>query len=64
MCSKFWQKLGKSGTETYDIKMAFGEDCMSSTQVFDWFHCFKEGLMSVENLPSSKQDESVIHSFL
>jgi hypothetical protein len=25
------------------IKMAFEEDSMSCTQVFEWFRCFKEG---------------------
>jgi hypothetical protein len=29
------------------IKMAFGEDSMSRTQVFEWFCHFKEGRMLV-----------------
>jgi hypothetical protein len=31
------------------IKMAFGEDSLSHTQVFEWFHCFREGKTFVES---------------
>jgi hypothetical protein len=30
------------------IKMAFSEDSMSCTQVFEWCHSFREGRPSVE----------------
>jgi hypothetical protein len=44
VCIKFCQKLGKTCTETYSMtKMAFGEDSMSRTQVFEWFRHFKDG---------------------
>ena len=37
-------KLGKSATETYDLlKKAYGNECLSHTQVFEWFKRFKEG---------------------
>jgi len=49
MWIKFYQKLGKTCTETYNmIKMAFWEESISHTQVFEWCHCFKEGQTSVE----------------
>ena len=40
---KFCVKLGKSATETYDLlKKVYGDECLSRTQVFDWFKRFKE----------------------
>ena len=41
---KFCVKLGKSATETYDLlKKVCGDECLSHTQVFEWFKRFKEG---------------------
>jgi hypothetical protein len=41
---KFCVKLGKSATETYDLlKKVYGYECLSRTQVFEWFKRFKEG---------------------
>jgi len=41
---KFCVKLGKSATETYDLlKKVYGDECLSGTQVFNWFKRFKEG---------------------
>jgi hypothetical protein len=38
---KFCVKLGKSASETYDLlKKDYGDECLSCTQVFEWF---KEG---------------------
>jgi hypothetical protein len=43
-------KLGKTCTETYNmIKIAFGEDFMNCTQVFEWSHHFKDGGRSAES---------------
>ena len=40
---KFCVKLGKSTTETYDLlKKVYGDECLSRTQVFEWFKRFKE----------------------
>jgi hypothetical protein len=37
-------KLGKSATETYDMpKNFYGDECLSRTQVFEWFKRFKKG---------------------
>jgi len=41
---KFCVKLGKSATETYDfLKKVYGDECLSCTEVFEWFKRFKEG---------------------
>ena len=41
---KFCVKLGKSTTEMYDLlKKVYGDECLSRTQVFEWFKRFKEG---------------------
>ena len=41
---KFCVKLGKSTTETYDmLKKVYSDECLSRTQVFEWFKRFKEG---------------------
>ena len=35
---KFCVKLGKSATEIYDmLKNVYGDECLSRTQVFEWF---------------------------
>jgi hypothetical protein len=47
--TKFYQNLGKSCTETYNmIKTVFREDSMNHIQVLEWFHWFKEGQTSGE----------------
>jgi hypothetical protein len=41
---KFLAKLGQSATETYSLLMeVYGEECLSRTQVFEWFKGFKDG---------------------
>jgi len=41
---KFCLKLGKSAIETYScLKKVYGDECLSHTQVFEWFKRFKEG---------------------
>ena len=41
---KFCVKLGKSATEMYDmLKKEYGDECLSRTEVFEWFKRFKEG---------------------
>ena len=55
---KFCVKLGKSSAETYDLlKKVYGDDCLSRTQVFEWFKKFKvgrEGIGDDQN-PGQKQ---------
>jgi len=46
VCVKFCCKLGKNFTETFQLlNQAYGEDCMSRTQCYEWFKYFKEGRM-------------------
>jgi len=53
---KFCFKIGKTATKTYQLlQQANGEDAMGCTQVFDWFHRFKEGRTSIESDPRSGQ---------
>jgi len=41
---KYYVKLGKSATETYDLlKKVYGDESLSCTQVFEWFKRFKDG---------------------
>ncbi|GFV60678.1 protein GVQW3 [Trichonephila clavipes] len=56
ICIKFCFKLGKTGTETYEIEMmktAFGEEAMSRARVLEWLRRFKEGRQSVNSDPRS-----------
>ncbi|GFT93419.1 protein GVQW3 [Trichonephila clavipes] len=54
ICSKFCFKLGKTGTETYEMmKTAFEEEAMSRVPVFEWFRPFKERRQSVNCDPRS-----------
>ena len=52
--------------ETYKLlQQAYGEDAMGHTQVFDWFHRFKEGRTSIESYlrsgrPSTSRNEEMI----
>ncbi|GFT32320.1 HTH_48 domain-containing protein [Trichonephila clavipes] len=48
ICMKFCVKLGKTGTETYEMKKtAFGENAMSRARFFEWLRRFKEDRQSV-----------------
>ena len=47
---KFYFKLGKNATETYEIlQIAFGASCMNRASVFEWHKRFKEGRESVRD---------------
>ena len=51
---KFLTKLGKSATETYNLLTeVYGDQCLSRTQVFEWFKKFKEGREDVGDNPKS-----------
>ena len=52
VCVKFFCKLGKNFTETFQLRnQAYGEDYLSRTQCYEWFKRFKEGRMSVGGDP-------------
>ena len=56
ICIKFCFKIGKTAMETYQLlQQAYGEDALGRTQVFDWFHRFKEGRIFVESDPCSER---------
>jgi len=43
-CIKFCVRLGKMGSETFEmLKQAFGDSCMSHSRTFEWFGHFKNG---------------------
>jgi len=52
VCVKLCCKLGKNFTETFQLlNQAYGKDCLSRMQCFEWFKRFKEGRMSVGEDP-------------
>ena len=66
-CVKFCFKTGKTVSETYKLlKTAFGDKCLSRSNVFVWFDRFKNGRKSVEDDPrpgrpsTSKTDENIV----
>ncbi|KAJ8962827.1 hypothetical protein NQ318_001227 [Aromia moschata] len=63
---KFLVKLGKTLTDAYAIlKEVYGDECLSRTQVFEWFKRFKEGRETTDDDPrpglasTSKTDENL-----
>ena len=47
-------ELGKTTTETYNLlRIVYGDDSSSRTQVFEWFKKFKEGREGIEDDPHS-----------
>ena len=50
VCIKFCVRLGKTGSETFEIlKQAFGDLCMTRSRTFEWFGRFKNGRTSTAN---------------
>ncbi|XP_025415342.1 protein GVQW3-like [Sipha flava] len=50
VCIKFYHKLEKTATETYQmLLLAYGNETKSRTRVFEWFKRFKEGRITVES---------------
>lgn len=50
VCIKFCVRLGKTGSETFEmLKQAFGDLCMSRSRTFEWFGRFKNGRTSTAN---------------
>jgi len=66
---KFCVKLGKSATETYDLlKKVYGYECLSRTQVFEWFRRFKEAREEIGDnqhpgCPSTSKTDANIEKF-
>ncbi|GFV72222.1 hypothetical protein TNCV_3354471 [Trichonephila clavipes] len=56
ICIKFCFKLGKRGTQTYEMrKTAFGNEAVSRARVFEWLRRLKEGTQSVNSDPRSRR---------
>src|SRR5215469_11371107 len=54
VCVKFCFRLGKTFTETFQmLQQAYGEDCLSRTQCYEWYQRFKSGRTSIEDDPKS-----------
>ena len=54
ICVKFCVKIGKSVTETFEmLKIAFREEAVGRTQMYEWWKHFKEGRTLVDNDPRS-----------
>ena len=50
VCIKFCVRLGKTGSETFEmLKQAFGDSCMSRSWTFEWFGRFKNGRTKTAN---------------
>ena len=59
VCVKFCFKLGKTFTETFQmLQKAYGEDCFSRTQCYEWYQRFKSGRTSIEDDPKSGRPSS------
>ncbi|GFX97905.1 protein GVQW3 [Trichonephila clavipes] len=76
ICIKFCFKLGKTGTETYEMmKTAFGDEAISRARFFEWLRRFKARRQSVKSDPRSgrpstsrnedniAQVKAVVHSY-
>jgi hypothetical protein len=50
ICIKFCFKFCKTAAETHKmLKEAFGDNALGQTQTYEWFKCFKNGWMSVDD---------------
>jgi hypothetical protein len=53
-CVKFYFKLGKTFTESFQmLQQPYGEDCLSRTQCHEWYQRLKSGRTSIEDDPKS-----------
>ena len=59
VCVKFCFKLGKTFTETFQmLQQAYGADCLSRTQCYEWYQRFRSGRTSIEDEPKSGRPSS------
>ena len=60
---KFTQKEGENGTSAYlRLRAVYGEQCLSRTQVFEWFKQFKCGLSKRLLLSSKEASWTLCHA--
>jgi len=56
---KFRVKIGKSASETLALlTMAYGEEAMKESSVFEWYRRFQEGREDVQDDPRSGQPKT------
>ena len=54
VCVKFCFNLDKTFKETFRmLQQAYGDDCLSRTQCYDWYRRFESGRTSIEDYPKS-----------
>ena len=59
VCVNFCFKLEKTFTETFQMsQQAYGKDCLSRTQCYEWYQRFKSGRNSIEDDPKSGRPSS------
>jgi len=59
ICVKFCFRLGETFTETFQmLQKAYGEECLSRTQCYEWYQRFKSGRTSIEGDPKSGRPSS------
>jgi len=50
ICTKFCLKLNKTAAETHRmLKESFGVQALSKARIFEWFKCYIDGRVSVED---------------
>jgi len=70
VCDKFCFNLGKTFTETFQmLQQAYGEECLSCTQCYEWYQRFKTGRTSIEDdpkfgWPSMSMDDNYVEKVL
>ena len=56
ICIKFCFQLGKTSSETIQMmQKAFGNECMSKTQIKEWYNRFKGGRTSIDSDSRSRR---------
>jgi hypothetical protein len=64
---KFCQQLGKTATETYEMRQqAFGETALSRCKIFEWYSRFENGRTSIDDdthtgRPSTARTDDTVH---
>ena len=58
---KFCFKIGKTFTETFELKKkVYGDDCLSRARVYEWFTRFRDGREDIHDDEHTGRPKSVI----
>ena len=64
VCIKFCVRLGKTGSETFEmLKQAFGDSYMSRSRTFEWYVLFKNGRTSIRSAKHSNNPPQNWHRY-